>query len=61
MTPQEVKLWVRLRELRRLGFHFRRQSPILSYVVDFNAAVGSLSSRLTEANMEAAKACDGTA
>jgi very-short-patch-repair endonuclease len=35
MTPQEVKLWVRLRELRRLGFHFRRQSPILSYVVDF--------------------------
>ena len=35
MTPQEVKLWVRLRELRALGFHFRRQSPILSHVVDF--------------------------
>jgi very-short-patch-repair endonuclease len=35
MTPQEVKLWVRLRELRDLGFHFRRQSPILSYIVDF--------------------------
>lgn len=35
MTPQEVKLWVRLRELRRLGLHFRRQSPVLTYIVDF--------------------------
>jgi very-short-patch-repair endonuclease len=35
MTPQEVKLWVKLRELRELGFHFRRQSPVLTYVVDF--------------------------
>ncbi len=35
MTRQEVKLWVRLRELRELGFHFRRQSPIARYVVDF--------------------------
>jgi very-short-patch-repair endonuclease len=35
MTPQEVKLWVRLRELRALGHHFRRQSPILKYIVDF--------------------------
>jgi very-short-patch-repair endonuclease len=35
MTRQEVRLWVRLRALRSLGFHFRRQSPILSYVVDF--------------------------
>jgi very-short-patch-repair endonuclease len=26
---------VRLRELRELGFHFRRQSPITCYVVDF--------------------------
>ncbi|HEY7385106.1 MAG TPA: DUF559 domain-containing protein, partial [Beijerinckiaceae bacterium] len=24
MTPQEVKLWVRLRELRQQGYHFRR-------------------------------------
>src|SRR5262249_3389630 len=30
-----VKLWVRLRELRARGFHFRRQSPIARYVVDF--------------------------
>ena len=35
MTPQEVKLWARLRQLRELGHHFRRQSPILSYIVDF--------------------------
>ena len=35
MTPQEVKLWVKLRRLRDLGFHFRRQSPISAYIVDF--------------------------
>jgi very-short-patch-repair endonuclease len=35
MTRQEVRLWVYLRELRKLGHHFRRQSPISSYIVDF--------------------------
>ena len=35
MTPQEVKLWVKVRRLRDLGFHFRRQSPISAYIVDF--------------------------
>ena len=35
MTRQEVKLWVKLRELRELGHHFRRQSPLANYVVDF--------------------------
>jgi very-short-patch-repair endonuclease len=35
MTPQEVKLWVRLRSLRALGHHFRRQYPIPPYVVYF--------------------------
>jgi very-short-patch-repair endonuclease len=35
MTSQEVKLWVKLRQLRDLGFHFRRQSPISVYIVDF--------------------------
>jgi very-short-patch-repair endonuclease len=35
MTPQEVKLWVKLRELRASGHHFRRQSPVLIYIVDF--------------------------
>jgi very-short-patch-repair endonuclease len=27
--------WVKLRELKPLGFHFRRQAPIGSYIVDF--------------------------
>jgi very-short-patch-repair endonuclease len=35
LTSQEVKLWVKLRELKSLGFHFRRQSPIGRYIVDF--------------------------
>ena len=35
MTPQEVKLWVRLRALRERGFHFRRQVPLAGYIVDF--------------------------
>lgn len=35
MTPQEVKLWVKLRELKTVGFHFRRQAPIGPYIVDF--------------------------
>jgi very-short-patch-repair endonuclease len=35
LTPQEVKLWVKLRELKGLGFHFRRQAPIGRYIVDF--------------------------
>jgi very-short-patch-repair endonuclease len=35
LTPQEVKLWVRLRELKRLAHHFRRQAPVGPYVVDF--------------------------
>jgi very-short-patch-repair endonuclease len=35
LTPQEVKLWVKLRELKGLGFHFRRQAPIGPYIVDF--------------------------
>jgi very-short-patch-repair endonuclease len=35
LTPQEVKLWVKLRELKSLGFQFRRQAPIGPYIVDF--------------------------
>jgi very-short-patch-repair endonuclease len=35
MTPAEVRLWSRLRALRELGFHFRRQVPIAGFVVDF--------------------------
>jgi hypothetical protein len=40
LTPQEVKLWVKLRELKELGFRFRRQAPIGRYIVDF-ASFGS--------------------
>jgi very-short-patch-repair endonuclease len=35
LTPQEVKLWVRLRSLRGKGLHIRRQAPIGPYIVDF--------------------------
>ena len=35
LTSQEIKLWVKLRELKSLGFHFRRQAPIGRYIVDF--------------------------
>jgi len=51
MTPQEVRLWVRLRELRTLGHHFRRQSPILTYIVDFECRRSESLSRWTERSM----------
>jgi very-short-patch-repair endonuclease len=35
MTPEEVKLWVQLRELNKQGFHFRRQAPVDGYILDF--------------------------
>jgi very-short-patch-repair endonuclease len=35
MTPQEVKLWGQLRQLRPQGFHFRRQAPVDGYILDF--------------------------
>jgi very-short-patch-repair endonuclease len=35
LTPQEVKPWVKLREMKALGFHFRRQAPIGRHIVDF--------------------------
>jgi very-short-patch-repair endonuclease len=35
LTPQEVKLWVKLREMKALGCHFRKQAPIGRYIVDF--------------------------
>jgi very-short-patch-repair endonuclease len=33
MTPQEVKLWQQLRQLEE--YHFRRQVPFGSFIVDF--------------------------
>ena len=35
MTPQELALWFRLRELKQNGWHFRRQSPEEPYILDF--------------------------
>jgi very-short-patch-repair endonuclease len=35
MTPHERKLWFKLRELNRLGYHFRRQVPFQTYFLDF--------------------------
>ncbi len=37
-TPQEVKVWARLRSRQFLGYKFRRQVPIGQYVVDFYCA-----------------------
>ena len=35
MPAPEAKLWNALRELRPLGFHFRRQVPLGPYYADF--------------------------
>jgi very-short-patch-repair endonuclease len=35
MTRGEIKLWLRLRELRAQGFHIRRQAPRDGYILDF--------------------------
>ncbi len=37
MTPEEVRVWAALRNLRHQGYHFRRQVPIDRYIVDFAA------------------------
>lgn len=34
-TIAEARLWDELRELRRQGYHFRRQVPLAGYIVDF--------------------------
>jgi very-short-patch-repair endonuclease len=34
-TPQEVRVWSRLRDRQFLGYKFRRQVPLGRYVVDF--------------------------
>jgi very-short-patch-repair endonuclease len=34
-TPAERILWRKLRELKPLGFHFRRQVPFRAYILDF--------------------------
>jgi len=61
MTPPEVKLWVRLRELRPLGFNFRRQSPVLSYVVDFECRRLKLIVEVDGGQQESMKLCGAIA
>ena len=34
-TEHENRLWWKLRELKPLGYHFRRQSPFPNYTLDF--------------------------
>jgi len=34
-TIGEMRLWKELRQLRRQGYHFRRQAPVDPYIVDF--------------------------
>ncbi len=34
-TIAETALWEELRELRRQGYHFRRQAPLHGFIVDF--------------------------
>jgi very-short-patch-repair endonuclease len=35
MTEAERKLWLRLREWRPAGYHFRRQAPLGPFIADF--------------------------
>ena len=41
-TPAEAILWQRLRHRRVGGYHFRRQHPIVRYIVDFYCAEAKL-------------------
>jgi Protein of unknown function (DUF559) len=50
LTPQEVKIWTKLRELKKLGFHFRRQAPIGQYIMTLRHWAPELLSRSTAAN-----------
>lgn len=35
LTPQEARLWARLKQLRAEGYHFRRQAPFRGWFLDF--------------------------
>ena len=41
-TRAEARLWARLRKKRLSGHKFRRQHPLLGYVVDFCCLAGRL-------------------
>jgi very-short-patch-repair endonuclease len=42
MTPSEKILWACLRDRRFAGFKFRRQKPMVGYILDFYCAAASL-------------------
>lgn len=42
LTPQELGLWVRLKNRRLAGFKFRVQHPIGPYILDFYCAEARL-------------------
>jgi very-short-patch-repair endonuclease len=42
MTDGEVRLWVHLRAMRQRGLAFRRQSPLGTYIVDFECRKAKL-------------------
>lgn len=42
MTDAEMRLWFRLRPMRRHGLAFRRQSPIGRYILDFECRSAKL-------------------
>ena len=46
MTPPERKLWSKLRGRQLDGFKFRRQHPLLGYVLDFYCAERKLAVEL---------------
>ena len=52
MTPEERKLWSRVRR-RRLGCTVRRQHPYDSYVLDFHCPAARLAIELDGAHHEA--------
>ncbi|GAM97822.1 putative DNA methylase [alpha proteobacterium U9-1i] len=42
MTDAEMRLWFRLRPLRRDGLAFRRQAPVGRYILDFECRPAKL-------------------
>ena len=42
MTPQELGLWLRVKNRQLGGFKFRRQHPIGPYILDFYCAEAKL-------------------
>jgi very-short-patch-repair endonuclease len=42
MTDAEMRLWFRLRPLRRQGLAFRRQSPVGRFILDFECRPAKL-------------------